>query len=133
MSKRMLVLELACPHCRASLTDGMVVRLDGHVRETDADGEVLLSAVFGEYTVRSDLAITDGATVDFRCPTCEASLMLELACRQCGAKMVSLDLATGGYIEFCSRRGCRGHAIGGQGDPDEMMGLLNKMWKTPYD
>jgi hypothetical protein len=39
----------------------------------------------------------------------------------------------GGYIEFCSRRGCRAHGIGGVGDIDHLMGLMNRMLDTPYD
>ena len=133
MSKRMLVLELTCPHCQATLTDSGKLRLDGHVRETDEDGEVVLSAVFGEYTLESDLDIAEGTTMDFRCPKCDASIMLAVPCRKCGASMASLNHAAGGYIEFCSRRGCKGHALGGEGDPDEMMELMNRMFKTPYD
>jgi hypothetical protein len=59
--------------------------------------------------------------------------MLPLACKLCGASMASLNLAGGAYIEFCSRRGCRGHALGGIGDIDQMMSLMNRMLDTPYD
>ena len=38
--------------------------------------------------------------------------MLPLACKLCGAPMASLNIAKGGYLEFCSRRGCKGHALG---------------------
>lgn len=133
MSKRMLVLELSCPYCNAVLTDGMHVRLDAHVKGTNQEGEVLLSAVFGDYGVTTDLDIPDHAIVELSCPRCDASIMLQVACRKCGAPMASLNHAAGGYIEFCSRKGCKGHALGGEGDPDQMMELMNKMFKTPYD
>jgi len=133
MSKRMLVLELSCPHCRAVLTKESEVRLDAHVPSTDQDGEVSLSAIFGDYNVKTDLHVAEGETVDFRCPSCDHSIMLPVACRKCGAPMASLDHTAGGYIEFCSRRGCKGHALGGEGDPDQMMELMNKMFGTPYD
>jgi hypothetical protein len=133
MSKKMLVLELCCPQCNALLTDGMQVRLDGHVRETHAKGEILVSAIFGDYTVETDLDIKEGQITDFSCPKCEASIMIPQTCKVCGAPNASLDLQSGGYIEFCTRRGCKGHALGGIGDVDEMMSLMNRMFETPYD
>ena len=133
MSKDMLVLTLCCPQCGAALTEGKRVRLDGHVRRTHQQGPVSLSAFFGDASVEADLALEEGDVVDLSCPACEASLMLPLACKICGAAMASLDIAQGGYLEFCSRRGCRAHALGGTGDIDDMMGLMNRMFETPYD
>ena len=133
MSKHMLVLELCCPQCGELLTEGMKVHLDANVKDTNQDGEVYLSAVFGDYTIESDLDVKEGTVIDLRCPKCEASVMLPLACKLCGAPMASLNLKQGGYVEFCSRRGCKGHALGGVGDIDQMMSLMNKMFDTPYD
>ena len=133
MSKQMLVLELSCPQCGAALTEGNRVRLDGHVRRTHEEGEVSLSAVFGDYSVDAGLALEEGDIVDFSCPKCEASVMLPLACKLCGASMASLNIAKGGYLEFCSRRGCRAHALGGTGNIDDLMSLMNRMFETPYD
>jgi len=113
MTRQMLVLELRCPQCGAALTEGTRVRLDAHVRRTQQHGEIFLSAVFGDYGAEADLALEEGDVVDLSCPKCEASLMLPLACKICGAAMASLDIARGGYVEFCSRRGCRAHALGG--------------------
>jgi predicted RNA-binding Zn-ribbon protein involved in translation (DUF1610 family) len=129
----MLVLEVSCPLCGAKLTEDMKVHLDASVRDTGQEGVVCLSAVFGEYTLETDLAIPDGAIVDFRCPSCDASIMLPLHCKICGAPMASLNLGTGGYLEFCSRRGCKAHALGGVGDIDAMMSLMNRMFDTPYE
>jgi hypothetical protein len=133
MSKQMLVLDLCCPQCRGALTEGTRVRLYGHVRRTRQQGEVCLSAVFGDDSVEADVALEEGDVIDFSCPRCEASLMLPLACKICGAPMASLNLAKGGSLEFCSRRGCRAHALGGTGDIDDMMRLMNRMFETPYD
>ena len=47
-----------------------------------------------------------------RCPKCDASIMLPLTCRLCGAKMASLNMTRGGYLEFCARRGCKGWRMG---------------------
>ena len=133
MSKHMLLMELTCPQCAALLTDGTKAPLGAHVRDTNQEGELLLSALFGDYTIETDLDLKDGMIVDFHCPRCEASIMLPLACKLCGAPMASLNLVRGGYIEFCSRKGCRGHALGGVGDIDQLMSLMNKMFDTPYD
>ena len=133
MSKEMLVLELCCAQCGATLTEGPRVRLDGHVRRTHQEGDIRLSAVFGDYSVETDLTLEEGDVVDFSCPRCDASLMLPLACKICGATMASLNIAKGGYLEFCSRSGCKAHALGGTGNIDDMMSLMNRMFQTPYD
>jgi hypothetical protein len=133
MSKEMLLLQVCCPYCRAQLTDGTMVRLQAYVGDTNEDGEVYLSAVFGDNTVRTDLAVPEGAVTEFRCPSCDQSLMLQVPCRLCGAPMASINIRSGGVVEFCSRRGCKGHALGGFGDVDQMMSLVNSMFNTPHD
>ena len=133
MSKQMLVLELCCPQCGALLTEGTKVPLNVFVRDSHQEGEMILSAVFGDYTVESELPLQEGYVVEFHCPKCDASIMLPLACKLCGAPMASLNLKSGGYLEFCSRKGCKGHALGGVGDIDQMMSLMNRMFETPYD
>ena len=133
MTKAMLLMELSCPYCNALLTEGTKILLDGYADASHQDGPIRLSAIFGDYTVETDLEIAPGTTVQFRCPSCDASVMLPLTCRLCGAKMASLNMTRGGYLEFCSRRGCKGHALGGVGDVDEMMNLMNRMLETPYD
>jgi predicted RNA-binding Zn-ribbon protein involved in translation (DUF1610 family) len=126
-------MELACPYCKAVLTKGDRVVLDGFVEDTHQEGRVALSALFGDYSVEADMEIPNGAVVEFRCPECDASVMLAIPCRICGAPMASLNLVGGGYLEFCTRRGCKGHALGGVGNIDDMVSLMNKMCETPYD
>ena len=133
MTNKMLRLELACPNCNTNLTKGARVVLDAYVPATHQEGQLALSAMFGDYALDTDLDIPPGSVVEFRCPTCEASLNIAMPCKLCGAPMVSLTIAQGGYLEFCSRRGCKGHALGGVGDVDEMMNLMNRMLGTPYD
>ena len=133
MSKDMLQLPVCCPYCRAALTEGSKVHLDADVRDTHQDGRVYLSAVFGDHTIETDLDIPEGAVAEFRCPSCDQSLMLQMPCRLCGALMASIDIQSGGVLEFCSRRGCRAHALGGFGDVDQMMALVNSMFRTPHD
>jgi len=133
VTKQMLVLDLACPQCGARLTEGARLRLYGHLRRAHQQGEVSFSAVFGDYGVETDLDFREGDVLDLACPRCEASVMLPLACKLCGAAMASLDIVRGGYLEFCSRRGCKAHALGGTGNLDDMMSLMNRMFETPYD
>lgn len=133
MSKYMLVMNLCCPQCGELLTEGTKVHLDAQVKETKQDGEVYMSAIFGDYTIETDLKIEEGNVVEFRCPKCDSSIMLPLTCKLCRAPMASLNIQSGGYLEFCSRRGCKGHALGGVGDIDEMISLMNRMFETPYD
>ena len=133
MSKPTLVIEVRCPQCGEMLTDGTRVPLRAHVHESQREGEVVLSAIFGDYTVQTDLEIKDGWTVDFSCRRCDASVMEDAACKLCGASLASLGIDGGGTVEFCARRGCKAHAIGGFGDVDQMMSLVNRMCETPYD
>jgi predicted RNA-binding Zn-ribbon protein involved in translation (DUF1610 family) len=133
MASRLLRMELSCPYCKSVLTKGNKVVLDAFVKDTHHDGQVALSALFGDYTIATDIDIPEGAVAEFRCPECDASIMLAIPCRICGAPMASLNLTGGGYLEFCSRRGCKGHALGGVGDVDDMVSLMNKMCETPYD
>lgn len=133
MTRQMLVLELCCPQCGALLTEGARVHLDGHVRRTHQQREVFLSAVFGEASAETDPTLEEGDVVDLGCPKCEASLILPMDCKICGAPMASLNMAKGGSLEFCTRRGCKAHVLGGTGNIDDMMSLMNRMLETPYD
>ncbi len=129
----MLLLEVCCPNCNAELTEGHKVHLDAYIKDTNQEATIYLSAMFGDYTIDCDVEIPPGAIVEFRCPVCERSVMLQIPCRLCGAPMASLNLVKGGSVEFCSRRGCKGHALGGFGDVDQMMTLVNSMFNTPHD
>lgn len=133
MSHPLLLLEVHCPNCSAKLTAGEQVVLSARVVSTGQDGEYRLSALFGDSRVESDLAVGDGDALVFACPSCERSLTVEAPCGLCGGPLASVDLAGGGALEVCGRRGCRGHALGGYGDPDEMTDLLNRMFKIPHD
>ena len=133
MSKQMLLLRVRCPFCDVPLTEGQRVRLDAWVKAIGRDGEVSMSAIFGDQALETDLDIPDGAITEYRCPSCEMALTIQTACRLCRAPLSSLNLEGGGVLEFCSRRGCPGHALGGFGDVDQMMSLLNSLMQTPHD
>jgi hypothetical protein len=132
-SQPLLLLEVHCPNCRATLTQGEQVVLLGHVVPAHQDGEIRLSALFGRDEVQTDLPVGEGDVVTFTCPACERSLTIDTPCRLCGGPLASVNLASGESLEVCGRRGCRGHALGGHGDVDEMTDLLNRMFKIPHD
>lgn len=133
MSEQMLRLEVCCPNCQAVLTEGQRVHLEAYVKELNREATVYMSALFGNNSIESDIEIPKGAVGQFRCPVCERSVMLQIPCRVCGAPVASLNIVTGGAVEFCSRSGCTGHALGGFGDVDQMIALVNSMMKTPHD
>lgn len=133
MTQPLLLLEVCCPNCQAPLTHGQEVILGAHLVATQQAGEIRLSALFGDRRVQTDLVIGDGDVATFTCPACERSLMVETPCKLCGGPLASVNLASGETMEFCGRRGCRGHALGGFGDVDEMTDLLNRMFKIPHD
>ncbi|MGE5360155.1 MAG: hypothetical protein ACM3NQ_14155 [Bacteroidales bacterium] len=133
MSKQMLLLEVSCPNCHAVLTEGQKVHLEAYFKDLNRDATVYLSALFGDHSIDADVDIPKGVVGEFRCPSCDESLMLQIPCRLCGAPVASLNIVTGGVVEFCSRRGCTGHALGGFGDVDAMMALVNAMFNTPHD
>jgi hypothetical protein len=115
------------------VTNGQQVVLRAHVVSTDRDGEIRLSALFGDSGVESNLAIGEGEVVTYACPSCERSLTVETPCKFCGAPLASANLPSGEAMEFCGRAGCRGRVLGGYGDVDEMTDLLNRMFKIPHD
>lgn len=131
MSSSLLLMKVTCPKCGAELNEDDRIPLDGIVKETGAHGVIKLSAYFGDQSIETDLEIPKGALVDFTCPKCEESLMISSKCSECEAPLASLDITKGGHVDFCSRRGCPGHALGGFGDVNQMIELLNKITDTP--
>ncbi len=133
MTKELLILETKCPRCHQELNEGTKIPLDIQIIEHSKAGVLKLSAIFGDYEIDSDIDIPEGSLVNFKCPKCEESLVIENKCELCAAPMVSLELKNGGHIDFCSRRGCKGHALGGCGDVNEMIKLMNQMLNTPFE
>jgi len=126
-----ILLEAICPNCQAALTRGEWIELK--LRHDDGRaGEVALSTYFNDYGVRLPFDIADGTVVTFFCPHCNAELNRDYPCTLCAAPMFTLGIQGGGKIDACTRRGCKGHALGGFGEPDELLMLLNKVIDTPY-
>jgi hypothetical protein len=122
-----------CPNCNAALTRDQHVVLEAQAVGSGKEGEVRLSALFGDSREEADLDVADGEAMTFTCPHCERTLTVDTPCRFCGGPLASVTLASGEPMEFCGRKGCRGHVLGGYGDLDEMTDLLNRMFKIPHD
>lgn len=70
-----------------------------------------LSSVYGSTNVRVDTDIPRGTPVEIYCPHCSALLDTDELCKECNASLATLELFTGGAIQFCTRRGCTNHNL----------------------
>lgn len=114
--QRVFPLEVNCPRCNHGLTDPNSL-VDGlpAIRVTvsygETHGSLLLSSLYGSYTVQSDREIPMDTLVHFFCPHCHAELAGGSTCADCGASMVPMIVRGGGILQVCSRRGCRSHRL----------------------
>jgi len=114
--KRVFPLEVSCPHCNHSLMDASRL-VDGvpSIRLTASyqheHGWLLLSSLYGSYTIESGNEIPFGTVVNFFCPHCHAELIGAWNCAVCDAPMVPMIVRAGGIVQICSRRGCKSHML----------------------
>ena len=112
----MFPVEVSCPQCSKSLMDPInpiegFPSINLFVSAGDRTSELWLSALYGSYRGRIDIDITGGRKIEVLCPHCNSNLVTEEPCKMCGAGMVFLMMDHGGMITFCSRFGCKNHAI----------------------
>ncbi|MEW6367169.1 MAG: NAD(P)H-dependent oxidoreductase subunit E [Acidobacteriota bacterium] len=114
--RRVFPVDLSCGRCGHTLMDPahLVDGLPG-VRVTvsfrDRRGWVLLSCLYGSYSVETEYEIPAGEAANFFCPHCNAELAGAPPCVECDAPMVPMIIRGGGIVQFCSRRGCRNHML----------------------
>jgi NADH:ubiquinone oxidoreductase subunit E len=114
--ERIFPVETSCPRCNHSLMDSRRL-VDGlpAIRVTASFGRrhgwLLLSSLYGSYTVESEYEIPMDTVVNFFCPHCHADLSSRSTCSVCGASMVPMIVRGGGVVQICARRGCRGHML----------------------
>lgn len=112
-----IVILAKCPRCGKSFMDAghSVDGLDSitvAASARNALGWVRLSSVYGSYTSESEHEIPAGTIAAFSCPFCRSDLLSPGSnCPECEAPMSMLGTQGGGVIEFCSRKGCKGHAL----------------------
>ncbi len=109
-------LELACARCNHSLMNPAHL-LDGFpsikvtIAFDQSHGWLLLSSLYGSYTIASEYEIPIDTVVNFFCPYCHGELAGAAGCVVCGAPMVPMIVRGGGIVQICSRRGCRSHML----------------------
>lgn len=114
--ERIFPVEVSCARCNHSLMDPRHV-IEGHpaVRVTayfdGKHGWLAISSLWGSYTVHSEHEIPAHTVVTFFCPHCHAEMKGGSGCADCGAPMVPMIVRSGGVVQLCSRRGCKGHML----------------------
>ena len=113
---RHYLYDVSCSRCNHSLMDPEnLIDSAPSIRVTassDRDhGALRLSALYGSFTVESDFGIRTNTIVDFFCPHCHAELKGASKCPLCRAQMVNMIIRSGGILQICSRRGCKGHML----------------------
>ncbi len=114
--ERVFPVETSCPRCNHSLMDSRRLVDDlPSIRVTVSFGRkhgwLLLSSLYGSYTVESEYEIPPDTVVNFFCPHCHADLSSSSKCMICGAPMIPMIVRGGGIVQICSRRGCKGHML----------------------
>jgi NADH:ubiquinone oxidoreductase subunit E len=113
---RIFPLDVNCARCNHTLMDPGHP-LDGRpsIRVTVSYGQrhswMALSSQYGSYHIETEYDVPNDTLVQFSCPHCHADLIGGAICGDCGAPMVPMLVKGGGVVQFCSRRGCRGHIL----------------------
>lgn len=114
--ERVFPLEVACARCNhslmnpAHLLDG-VASIKVTISFNQSHGWLLLSSLYGSYTIASEYEIPLSMVVNFFCPYCHGELSGAANCIDCDAPMVPMIVRGGGMVQICSRRGCRNHML----------------------
>ncbi|HDG67794.1 MAG TPA: hypothetical protein ENG11_01445 [candidate division Zixibacteria bacterium] len=128
---RQYYIEARCPHCHSILNDEEVLikgrpALKFLVENKGKRGYIWISAIYGDHeTIEpEELNILPGDVVRFFCPHCEKPLPILDKC-YCKADLIKIELATGGELKFCNRKGCYygGISFTNPEDLDRFLGL----------
>lgn len=115
--ERVFPVEVSCPRCNRSLMD------PGHPMDERPSirvvysfgrkhGSMHLSSMYGSYNLESDHDVPMDTVLDFFCPHCHAELATAVSpCPKCAAPMVPMIVRGGGFVQICSRRGCKEHRL----------------------
>ncbi|MBU1078801.1 MAG: hypothetical protein KKH98_16010 [Spirochaetes bacterium] len=104
-----------CPVCKSDLTNekGQIVLLGKW--NDKKHGIFILSDKLDDFKVEfpEQFDYKKELTVEFICPHCKKSLVLEPEhnCTKCKAPMIMLKAFTKSIIQFCSRTGCKEHKL----------------------
>lgn len=107
----MQIKQAVCPK-RHNLIDNEV-RFDGKpsirikARCEGQEGFVRLDPVYGKGAHRHGFAVDDRKKVQYVCPECSTSLLVEgRKCPRCGDAIVTFESPPRGLVETCMRKGC---------------------------
>jgi len=114
--ERIFPVEVSCARCNHSLMDQEYL-IDGYpsIRVTTSYGRkhgwFRLSSLYGSYNVETECNSPKDEVINFFCPHCHSELVGASKCVECGAPMVPMIVHQGGFVQICSRNGCRGHLL----------------------
>ena len=114
--ERIFPVEVSCARCNHSLMDQEYL-IDGYpsIRVTTSYGRkhgwLRLSRLYGSYNVETECNTPKDEVINFFCPHCHSELVGASKCVECGAPMVPMIVHQGGFVQICSRNGCRGHLL----------------------
>lgn len=109
-------IEVSCARCNMTLMDPGR-RIDGQpsIRVTASyggrEGWLALSSLYGSYHLESEFEMPEDAVINLYCPSCHADMIGGAKCGECGAPLAPMIVRGGGVLQFCTRRGCRGHIL----------------------
>jgi len=114
--KHIFAIQVSCPRCNHSLMKPEHLIDDYpciHVTVSfkRQHGWLRLSSLYGSLNIESEHEIPQDTEVNFFCPHCHAELAGSSACPECSAPMILMIVQKGGVVQFCSRRGCKGHIL----------------------
>ncbi len=105
------IKQAICPK-RHNLIDNEV-RFDGKpsirikARCEDQEGFVHIDPVYGKAGHRHGFTFDERKKVQFVCPECSSSLIIEgRACPRCTAAVLTFEAPPKGLVEICTRKGC---------------------------
>jgi len=105
------IKQAVCPK-RHNLIDSDV-RFDGKpsirikAHSEGQEGFIHIDPVYGKSAHRHGFTFDDRKKVQFVCPECSTSLVIEgRTCPRCGAAILSFEAPPKGLVETCTRKGC---------------------------
>lgn len=121
--KKLVPVEVKCPHCRADLMDSVKLisnkqSIKVKIKTKDKEGFLWLCSFYGCYEHESDFYIPPREIVRFYCTHCDAELDTDVKCESCQAPMVTFNMKSGGKVSLCSRNGCDKHYVAFQNIDD---------------
>lgn len=112
----MIRVNIKCPYCKKLLMNKNnkiedYPSVEVAIKYGKKRSKLYLSSLYGSQNIKGKFNVPKGKIVQFFCPRCNSDLTSSEKCGKCGAPMIELNLAQGGMIKLCSRRGCKKHFI----------------------